>query len=211
MYDSIGTTTNNRDRPPTAMVGSSVSVEANSDGRVRKMSRKKHPQRRERRKVKEQQKEMDQLVDRRAMDMTGDSASEWRDEEESSIAEEYELLNDQLQREREFYEAGQAEDSDINDEYSESGTDKDMPSMVGRMEDDASSDDSSGNGSCAYHTDNDNSSIEDSDDDCSMPGLQERSRDDSSSDNSLSVRKENVKSPTAPKIPHTIDTRPIIP
>ena len=119
------------------------------------------------------------------MAMNGDIDIEGRDKEGSSIAEEYELVNDQLHRECEFYAAGQAEDRDINDKCSESGTDEDMPPMVGRMKDDASSDDSSGNGSYAYHTDNDNSSIEDSDDDCSMPGLQERCRDDSSIDNSM--------------------------
>ena len=109
------------------------------------------------------------------MEMNGDSDSGWRDEEESSIAEEYELLNDQLQREREFYEAGQAEDSDINDDDSEPGADGEVPSMVEQVKKDASSADSSGNRSYAYHTDNDNSSIEDSDDDCPMPGLQEQS------------------------------------
>ena len=179
MCDSIGTTTNNRDQPLTTTVGnqetSSVRVEATktkTTGRVRKTSRKKHPQRRERRKEKEQQKKMHRLGDRMVMAMNGDFDSGGQDEEEGSIAEEYELVNDRLQRELEFYEAGQVEDSDINDNYSESGTDEDMPPMVGRMKDDASSDDSSGNGSYAYHTDNDNSSLEDSDDDCStMPGL----------------------------------------
>ena len=86
---------------------------------------------------------MNQLGDRMAMAMIGDIDIGCRGKEESSIAEEYELVNDQLQRKREFYEAGRAEDSDINDKYSESGTVEDMPSMVGRMKDDASSDDSS--------------------------------------------------------------------
>ena len=103
------------------------------------------------------------------------------------------------------------EDRDIDDNNSESGTDEDMPAMVGRMKDDASSDDNSGNGSYEYHTDNDNSSLEDSDDCAPMPGLQERCRDDSSSDDSLPARAENAKSSTATKIPHSIDTRYLIP
>ena len=132
-------------------------------------------------------------------------------EDDTSVGEAQELLRDRFQREREFYEADQAEDSDMDDDYSESGTDRDMPAMVGRMKDDESSDDNSGNGSYKYHTDNDNSSLEDSDDCAPMPGLQERSQDDSSSDNSLPVRAANAKPPTAKEIPHSIDIRYIIP
>ena len=92
-------------------------------------------------------------------------------EDESSAAEAQELLSDQLYFERKVQEAYQAEDSELN-YYRDSGTDEEMPILVGRMKDDASSDDSSSNGSYPYHTDNDNSSIKDSDDDSTtVPGL----------------------------------------
>ena len=162
------------------------------------MCRKKHPKRKEIRKKKGQQLHLDRLIDRFVMateggneydDDTGSGPSPpgRSNEDDTSAGEAHELLRDQFQRECEYYAAGQAEDSDIDDDYSESGTDEDMPAMVGRLKDDASSDDNSGNGSYKYHTDNDNSSLEDSDDCTPMPGLQEQSRDDSSSDNSLPV------------------------
>ena len=71
-----------------------------------------------------------------------------------------------------------------NDDYGDSGTGTDLPPLVGRQRDEASSDDSTSDGSIDYHTDNDNSSIEGSDDESSntVPGLQERHRVDSSSD-----------------------------
>ena len=75
---------------------------------------------------------MNRLVDRMAMVMNGDiDIGGGRDKEESSIAEEYKLVSDRLQLESEFHSAGQEEDSDINDEYSDSGTDEDMPTIMG--------------------------------------------------------------------------------
>ena len=219
--NSIRTSTNNRDQSITTMVGTKETVSFSKEAtetktirkRVRKTSHKKHPLRKERRREREQQKEMNRLDDRMAMAMNGyNDIGGGHNEEESSIVEEYELVSDQVQLEREFQAAGQEEDIDINNKYSDPGTDEDIPTMVGRKKDDASSDGSSGNGSYAVHTDNNNSSVKDSDDDFSiMPGQQERCRDDSSSDNSMSAREENGQSPTATQIPHSIDTRPIIP
>ena len=129
---------------------------------------------------------------------SGPSTPGMSNEDDTSTAEEHELLRDHLHHEFEFEEAGQEEASEHNDDSSDSGTDEDMPTMVGRMKDNASSNDSSSSGSYPYHTDNDNSNIEDSDDDCSaVPGLQERCRDDSSSDDSVSCQEENVHSSTA--------------
>ena len=87
-----------------------------------------------------------------------------------------------------------------------------MPTLVGRLRNDASSDDSSSNGSYACHTDNDNSSIEDSEDDCFIvPGIQEKCRDDNSSDADSVPYQEKAHPQTDTHIPHSIDTRPIIP
>ena len=130
---------------------------------------------------------------------SGPSTPGRSNEDDTTVAEAHELLCDQLHHEYEFEEAGRAEASEHNDDSSESGTDEDMPAMVGRMKDDASSDDSS-SGSYLYHTDNNNSIIEDSNDDCSpMPGLQEKWRDDSSSDDSALCQEERVKN-ICPKI-----------
>ena len=75
---------------------------------------------------------MNRLVDRTAMAMNGDTdIGEGHDEEESSIVKEYELVSDQLQLECDFQAAGQEEDRELNDDYSDSGTDEDMPTMVG--------------------------------------------------------------------------------
>ena len=97
-------------------------------------------------------------------------------DDESSAAEAHKLLIDHLQYKIEFQEAGQEEASD-------SGTDTDLPPLMGRQRNDASSDNSSSDGSWAYHTDNDNSRIKDSDNDSTaVSGLQERFRANSSSD-----------------------------
>ena len=53
-------------------------------------------------------------------------------EDESSAAEAHELLIDHLHHEFEFQEAGQEEASEHNDDYSDSGTDTDLPPLVGR-------------------------------------------------------------------------------
>ena len=145
---------------------------------------------------------------------SGTSTPGVSNEDDTSAAEAHELLSDHLHHEFEFEEAGQEEASEHNDDCSESGTDNDLPSLVGRQRNDASSEDSSSDGSYAYNTDNNNSSIEESDDDSTtVPGLQERCREDSSSDGELVPCQEEESAhpqPTTP-IPQCIDTRPIIP
>ena len=70
-----------------------------------------------------------------------------------------------------------------NDDNTEYSTDTDLPTLVGRLRNDASSNDSTSKGSYDNHTDHDNSSIEGSDDERSIvPGLQQRDCVDSSSD-----------------------------
>ena len=118
-------------------------------------------------------------------------------EYESSAAEAQQISNDLQQFEDEVLEARQEETSQQSKGNNESGTDTEMPPLVGRHRHEASSDDSLSDGSYNYHTDNGNSSIEGSDDEGSntMPGLQERHHSDSSSDDVL----------------QSIDTRPIVP
>ena len=118
-------------------------------------------------------------------------------EDESSAAEAQQRSNDLQQFEDEVQEAGQEEASQQDDSNNESGTDTEIPLLVERHRHEASSDDSTSDGSYNYHTDNNNSSIEGSDDEGSntVPGLQERRRGDCSSD----------------KVPKSIDTRPIVP
>ena len=114
---------------------------------------------------------------------SGTSTTGVSNKDESSAAEAHELLNDHLQHEFEFQEAGQEEAREHNDDYSDSGTDTDLPLLVRRQKNDASSDNSSSDGSYTHNTDNDNSSIEDSDNDSTtVSGLQERCRNDSGSD-----------------------------
>ena len=146
-------------------------------------------------------------------DKLGTSTTDVSNKDESSAAEAQELLIDQIQYETEFQAAGQEEERVQSDDYSDSGTDADMPAMVRRLRHDTRSNNSSGDGSYVYHTDNDNSSIKDSEDDSTtFPGLQERCRDDSSSDDdSVPCQEENAHPQTATHIPHSIDTRPIIP
>ena len=107
------------------------------------------------------------------------------------------LLYDQLCFEDDIQEA-MKEDKDQKDDSPhdrDSGTDTDteMPILVGRVRHDVSSNDDTSDGSyvvgeyeqqSGYHTDNDNSSIDDSADESNntIPGLQEQNRDDTSSD-----------------------------
>ena len=141
---------------------------------------------------------------------SGTSTPGVSNEDDTSAAEAHDLLIDHLHNECEFEEAGQEE----RDDCSESGTDTDLPSLVGPQKNDASSDDNSSNGSYEYHTDDDNSSIEASDDDSTLvPGLQERCRDDSSSDGeSMPCQEDENGHPHLPtSIPKCIETTPIIP
>ena len=94
-------------------------------------------------------------------------------EEKSSAAEIQQLLTDRQQWDHEALEAGQEESSQQDDGHGNSGTDIDLLPLVGRQREEASSDNSTSDGSYDYHTDNNNSSIEDSDDESSniVPGL----------------------------------------
>ena len=143
---------------------------------------------------------------------SGTSTIDVSNEDASSAAESCELSIDQIQYESEFQAAGQEDDREQHDDYSDSGTDKDMPTIVRRQRNDATSDNSSSNGLYTYHTDNNNSSIEDTkDNSTTVLGLQERCRDNSSSnDDSRPCQEETVYTHTATQIPNSIDTRPII-
>ena len=85
----------------------------------------------------------------------------------------------------------------------------DLPPLVGRQRNYASSDHSSSDGSYAYNTDIDNSSIKDSDDDSTtVPGLIERYQDDSSSDGErVPCQEEENTDPQPAMIPKCINQR----
>ena len=187
------------------VAGTGTSIE-----RARKTSRKRNPKRKEKRKIKEQERETAKMVDVVVMEIhrgigegedDGTASTEHtpttnESSEDASSAAEAQQLADELQQfEDTAREAGREAESQQDDGDNEYGTDTDMPPLVGRQRDDASSDGSS-DGSYNYHTDNDNSSIEGSDDEGSntVPGGQ-NGHDGCSSDD----------------VPKSIDTSPIVP
>ena len=94
-------------------------------------------------------------------------------EDESSAAEAQQISNDLQQFEDDVQEAMQVDPDQHNDNNTEYSTDADLPPLVGRQRNDASSDNSMSDGSYDNHTDHNNSSIEGSDDESStVPGLQ---------------------------------------
>ena len=92
----------------------------------------------------------------------------------SNLIVEYQEWGNKVQEEADQH-------NDNNTEYS---TDTDLPPLVGRQRNNASSDNSMSKGSYDNHTDHDNSSIEGSDDERStVLGLQQRNRVDRSNNN----------------------------
>ena len=108
-------------------------------------------------------------------------------------------------------EADQQDDSD-----SDRGNDIEMPVLVRRQHHDDSSNDYTSDESYDYHTDNDNSSIEDSNDECNntIPGLQERTPDNSSSDGDSVYYQDHAcdhtPATTHQSVPQSINTKPIV-
>ena len=165
---------------------------------VKQTSRKRDPQRAKKRKEKEQKRQTEKIINGILLEVTrkpegedGDEQSreptstkiDVSNEDESTTIEVQQLLIDHQQFEHGAQETGQIESSQHNDDNTEYSTDADLPPLVGRQRNDASSDDSSSNGSYDNHIDHDHSSIDGSDNERStVPGLQERNRVDSSSD-----------------------------
>ena len=159
---------------------------------------KRDPQRTEKRKEMEQRRQTEKIIDGILMkvncklevqdsdEQPGVQTStqiEVSNEGESSAAEAQHISNDLQQFEDEVQEAMQEDPDQHNDENTEYSTDADLPPLVERQQNDASSDDNLSNGLSDNHIDHDHSSIKGSDDERStVPELQERNRSDSSSD-----------------------------
>ena len=127
-------------------------------------------------------------------------------EDKSTAAEAQQLLIDHQQWEHGAQEARQEEASQQDDGLENSGTDTDLPPLVRRQREEASSDDSTSDGSYDYHTDNDNSSIEGSDDDSS------NTVDCSSDEDSVQCQDhDSDHTPADTHVPQSIDTRLITP
>ena len=228
MANSVKTST------PTTMSDNKQTIEfisnktsqGHSPSSNRTTSRKRHHQRKERREKKEQRREKEKMIDVLCMEAwrstdegdDGDGTSKEHtsttidasNEDKSTATETQQLLIDHQEWEHGAQEAGQEEASQQDDGLRNSGTDTDLPPLVGQQREEASSDNSMSNGSYDYHTDNDNSSIEGSDDESSntVPGLQERRRVDSSSDED-SVQCQDHDSdhtPAGTHVPQSIDT-----
>ena len=85
-------------------------------------------------------------------------------EDASTAAEAHQLSVDYQEWGNEVQETGQEEPDQHNDDNTEYSTNTDLPPLVGRQRNEASSNDSTSDGSYDYHTDHDNNSIEGSDD-----------------------------------------------
>ena len=110
---------------------------------LRKTCRKKHPKRKEIRKEEGQQKPTARFINRIVMATDGGNEYDNNDtgsgpsppgrtnKDDTSVAEAHELFCDRLRHKFKFEEAGQEEASEYNDDSSDSGTDEDIPTMVG--------------------------------------------------------------------------------
>ena len=175
---------------------------------TKKTSRKKNPRRKENRQIKEQKRKREKIIDVCVMEFQrgpngGDSSTESTStpthdsiEEATSAAEEQQLADDLYQFEYEVQEAGQEEELQQDEGENGNGTDTELPPLVGRQRDDASSDGSTSTGSYNYHTDNDNSSIEGS----TVEGS-----------NTVSEGQNGHDGCSSDDVPKCIDTSPIVP